>query len=125
MIFLPRKSTTLSFCANTAKEYGGGLFVEETLLWESKMTLKCFALTSNNNSIITFDNNIAGVAGMALFGGWIDICNPGLGIYAARPTQFFKFGKNRSKNYWNTYSDISSKAARVCICKNSSPVQPD
>ena len=120
-ITLARK-TTLKFCANTAKEYGGGLFVEETLLWESKMTLKCFALTSNNNSIIMFDNNNAGVAGTALFGGWIDICNPGLGIYAVRPTQFFKFGKNRSKNYLNTYSDISSKAARVCICKNSSPV---
>ena len=120
-IFLARKTTTnLSFCANTAKEYGGGLFVEETLLWESKLILKCFAQTPNINNTITFNNNIAGVAGMALFGGWIDICDPG--TYGVRPIQFFKFGKNYSKNYLNTYSDISSKAARVCACKNSSPV---
>jgi predicted outer membrane repeat protein len=112
------KTTSLSFCANIAKEYGGGLFVEEILLWEKEMILKCFAQTYSINNIIIFNNNRAGVAGMALFGGWIDVCNPGTNV---RPNQLFKFGKYPNINYANTFSDISSNAARVCICKNFIP----
>ena len=120
-ISLRGTTTIMSFYSNTAMEYGGGIFVEETLLWESKMTLKCFIETSNINNTVAFDKNRAELAGMALFGGWIDICNPGR-ERAMRPTHFFKFKINHNKHYMHTYSDISSNAARVCICKNSRPM---
>lgn len=110
MIFLETK-TSLSFCTNTAIEYGGGIFVEETMLWESNMTLKCFIQTFNINDAIVFENNKAELAGMAIFGGWIDICNPER--YAMRPSYAFK---NYGQHYMDKYSVISSNAARVCIC---------
>ena len=119
-IYLEGAVTTLTFHTNTAMEYGGGLFVEETLLWESDMTLACFAKTFNTNNMIAFDNNRARLAGMALFGGWIDICSQGRS--KVRPTNFFKFGINYNKNHMHMYSDISSNASRVCICKNSVPL---
>ena len=118
-ISLQGTTTNLSFYTNTAMEYGGGIFVEETLLWESKMTLKCFVQTSkkNVNNTIVFDNNKAELAGMGLFGGWIDNCNPKR--YAVRPI-IYTF-KNHGQYYMDEYSDISSNAARVCICENSGP----
>ena len=109
--------TDLSFCTNTAFEYGGGVFVEETMLWESNMTLKCFIQTFKVNSTIVFENNKAELAGMALFGGWIDVCNPE--NHAVRPIYTFK---NHGQHYMDEYSDISSNAARVCICKHSRPM---
>ena len=109
--------TNLSFYTNAAMEYGGGIFVEETMLWESNMTLQCFAQTFNVNNTIVFDNNNAELAGMGLFGGWIDICNPRR--YAVRPI-IYTF-KNHGQHHMDEYSDISSNAARVCICENSRP----
>ena len=112
--------TDLSFCKNIAKEYRGGIFVEETLLWERKMVLKCFIQTSNINNTIAFDNNKAGLARMEIFGRWIDLCNPG--PHRVRPIHFLKFGRNYKTNFMYTYSDISSNASRVYICKNSIPL---
>ena len=109
--------TSLSFYTNTANEYGGGIFVDETLLWESGMTLKCFIQTFNVNNTIIFENNKAEFAGMALFGGWIDICNPEK--HALRPIYSFK---NHGQHYIDEYSDVSSNAARVCICEHSKPM---
>jgi predicted outer membrane repeat protein len=114
-IFL-ETTTSVSFCTNTAFEYGGGIFVDETMLWESNKTLKCFVQTSNVNNTIMFENNEAELAGMAIFGGWIDNCNPER--YAMKPSYTFK---NHGRHYMDEYSDISSNAARVCICEHSRP----
>ena len=116
--------TNINYYKNEAKEYGGGIYVEEILLWEQKKAIKCFiGITETTmpygNISVVFESNTAGLAGKALFGGWIDICIPE--AYSVRPSQFLIFIKSHSVGYIYVDSDVSSNASRVCICENSTP----
>ena len=58
-----------------------------------------------------FENNKAGKAGSALFGGWINICNTNNG---EKPHHFLEF---KAKN------SVASNPTRVCICRNSTIIE--
>ena len=107
---------------NKAKDYGGAIYVEETGLWTSTCRteyLYCFVVVRKYEyyNTVEFENNIAGLAGMQLFGGWIDICIPI--SFDARPSSVFTFRTSNSTDY--TLSEVSSNPSRVCMCTNSTP----
>ena len=110
--------TNINLLENKARHYGGGIYVEERGLWiRRRPYVYCFVeLNMNSTGNIYFENNIAGFAGMALFGGWIDICIRRNSYYI--PSQIFDFqiGNNNI-----SFSEISSNPSRVCVCTNSIP----
>ena len=70
------QATSIIFQENKAKYFGGGVFVEDKSLWLRKVSQKtCFVqLKKNGTGYLHFANNEAGLAGNALYGGWIDVC---------------------------------------------------
>ena len=109
--------TQLIFKANTAKSYGGAIYVEDAGLWVRKEgIIKCFIHFSTGEGpgrySIEFENNTAEIAGMALYGGWIDICKTNSNI---QPFHYFNFKGESSRHY------ISSNPSRVCMCTNTTP----
>ena len=104
--------TKLFINNNTATTYGGGFFVEDEGLWiTGTLSINCFVQSDQkSNRKIILEKNKAGITGMDLFGGWIDICLP---IGASNFLAFYE-------NYDN-YTDISSNPSRVCMCFNSKP----
>ena len=103
-----KDNTHLIFKMNSADTYGGAIYVEDAGYWDHKK-MKCFIQGSNNigKYNIEFENNSAGKAGAALFGGWIDLCetNDGRNLH---------FVLNFSAE-----NSVSSDPTRVCICTNS------
>ena len=96
------------FTGNIADTYGSAIYVEDAGFWMKKRT-KCFLHVSNKNGYcnVEFENNTAGIAGAALFGGWIDLC---VTKYDIKPRNFLEF---------KTDNSIASNPTRVCMCTNS------
>ena len=71
--------------------------------------MKCFLHISNTNGHynVEFENNTAGIAGAALFGGWIDLCGT---KYDIKPSNFLEF---------KTDNSVASNPTRVCMYMNS------
>ena len=103
-------ATKIYFRGNKAKYYGGGVFVEDKSLWiERTLQKTCFIqLSRNGTSYLHFANNEAGLAGNALFGGWIDVClRKGINYTVS---DVFSFNDIKS------LAEISSNPSRVCMC---------
>ena len=105
VIYLNR-NTHIVFTANKATMHGGAIYVEDNKFRLHKT--KCFIQRSKGSisKNVEFDNN-TGIAGSALFGGWIDICKTSNDI---KPQDFLEFKSENS---------VSSTPTRVCICTNS------
>ena len=103
--------TRIVFRGNKARNYGGAIYVEDAgfRISQTKFKILCFILYANQNetSNVEFENNMAGQAGSALFGGWIDICETNTG---EKPHHLLEF---KAKN------SVASNPTRVCICRNS------
>ena len=114
---------------NKAKYYGGGIFVENKQRYDGggiyfdeysywiKYTsnVNCFVqMNKNLTKNILFSNNTAGLAGHALFGGWIDICVRANNFI---PSQIFDLTFRNSRR---SFTDISSTPSRICMCNNMS-----
>ena len=97
------------FLANAANRYGGGIYIEDANFW-TRRSAKCFVHISDEEGYyynVEFENNTAGIAGAALFGGWIDICETDNGT---KPSKIFDFKVENS---------VASDPTRVCMCINS------
>ena len=70
-----KEDSEIVFTANVAESYGGAIYIEDADLWLRRM-VNCFlcVINESGNYAVQFENNTAGVAGAALFGGWIDLC---------------------------------------------------
>ena len=99
--------THMVFIGNTATMHGGAIYVEDPSFRLQKT--KCFIQSKNNISSqsVEFENNMAEIAGAALYGGWIDICKTSNDI---KPHDFLQFKGENS---------VSSMPTRVCMCINS------
>ena len=87
---LKLKTHLYIFKANIANTYGGGIYVDDANLWIRKR-VKCFINIDYEASryySVQFDNNSAGIARAALYGGWIDLCRTKKG---AKTSKIFKF----------------------------------
>ena len=73
-------NTTIIFETNKAVFYGGAIYVEDDSFWihKNKFRIKCFICKKYKDIYykLKFENNTAGIAGAALYGGWIDLCEP-------------------------------------------------
>ena len=98
--------THMVFEENTAQEYGGAIYVEDEGLRDGK-NIKCFIIPSGICKV-EFDNNVAGVAGPALYGGMIDTCK--ISSHVNPPKDILVF---------NSENSVSSKAYAVHLCTNS------
>ena len=111
-------ATGIFFQENKAKYYGGGVFVEDKSLWLRKTSQKiCFVqLKKNGTGYLHFTNNKAGLAGNAIFGGWIDVCIRQVVNYST--SNVFKLDNDRNNN---NLTAISSNPSRVCLCYKFEP----
>ena len=101
--------THIIFKANVADKYGGAIYIEDANFWV-RSGVKCFIHIINVKDgyySIEFENNTAGIAGAALFGGWIDLCKTKNDI---KPSRIFEFKSENS---------VASNPTRVCMCTNS------
>ena len=101
--------THMIFQANAADKYGGAIYVEDTGFWV-RTKIKYFVhiyYTDGKDGYVEFENNTAGLAGAALFGGWIDLCVTENGI---KPSNMFDFKADDS---------VASNPTGVCMCTNS------
>lgn len=109
-------ATLISLWGNNATYYGGGIFVQDRNLWLTKASQKTCFVQSRKNDMgdLYFAYNKAGLAGHALYGGWIDVCiREGLNYTASSVFHFYD-----SKNV----TEISSNPSRICIlCIDSVP----
>ena len=101
--------TDMIFKENVADMYGGAMYIEDTGFWVRRR-VRCFVSISyfkNGYYSIELENNTAGIAGAALFGGWIDLCK-------------MKNGKKSSDIFeFKSENSIASNPTRVCRCTNS------
>ena len=115
-----RARINLDYCAqivfleNRARTYGGAIYVEDDGYWIGKnnFLITCFIDVYNTNDClyhVEFENNTAGVAGAALFGGWIDYCQMSVRSNV-QTTTYLEFKSENS---------VSSNPSRVCICRNT------
>ena len=107
-----KNDTNITISQNNAETYGGGVYVDDDAYYSWEET-ECFVScdeTTCFNSIMKFDDNIALLAGSALFGGWIDVC---LSLLNAGIPNF------QHDNESDDLSVISSYPTRVCLCTNS------
>ena len=104
-----KEDSHIIFTGNYAETYGGAIFIEDAGLW-ARRRANCFLHITNEhgNCNVQFENNTAGIAGAALFGGWIDICGTNNDI---KPSSILDFKAAENS--------IASNPSRVCICKNS------
>ena len=74
-----------------------------------KTRIECFLNVSNTKGHynVEFENNTAGIAGAALFGGWVDVCGR---EYDVNFSKLLKFKADNS---------VGSNPTRVCMCTNS------
>ena len=100
--------THIIFTNNAAETYGGAIYIEDAGLWV-KRKVQCFLHTDDKNGYtkVNFENNTAGIAGAALFGGWIDLCET---KYGMKPSDILEFKADNS---------VGSNPTRVCMCTNS------
>ena len=99
--------TYVTFIANSAKKFGGAIYIEDTGLLVRRKE-KCFIHVSDDDYCnVQFENNSAGIAGAALFGGWIDFCKMESGVELDNILEF------KDEN------SVSSNPTRVCMCTNS------
>ena len=111
-------ATSIYFQKNRAKFYGGGVFVEDKNLWLRKTSqVICFVQLNQTRSAghLYFTGNKAGLAGNALFGGWIDVC-------LSREVNSSVSNVFSVQNYNNNIlSAFLSNPSHVCICVNNTP----
>ena len=131
---------------NSAKEYGGAMYVEDSyeiaycasnfLTWNKCLfqTYELFeiphftpsnftyAVTTYFNIHLHFYNNVAQIAGSSVYGGSLDVC---------RICVYCKFANSHRKYEWFKMHDIlnieleensvSSDPFQVCLCKDGTP----
>ena len=103
-----KQDTHITFTGNTAETFGGAMYVEDAGLGVKR--IKCFLriIYEGDYCYVEFENNTAGVAGAALFGGWIDLCGT---KYDIKPSQVLEFKTEKNS--------VASNPTRVCMCTNS------
>ena len=104
-----KQNTHIIVTENTAKRLGGGIFIDNTCYDKNDQT--CFLQSytqSSNTCTVVFSNNTALSAGSALYGGWIDTCEPDSCTFSFYHTM-------------QDLSPISSDPTQVLICTNSKP----
>ena len=118
------KYACLKFCGNHAKHLGGAVYVDNHMLF-NLVTISCFyklagSFSSRMKWHVVFENNTAGYAGSALFGGWVDFCE----IESDNPERPVKpdFNSTFHVNGGESHlSVIASNPLRVCLCIDSKP----
>ena len=102
-------NTTITFDANKAEFYGGAIYVEDDSFWihKNKFRIKCFICRSYKDVYykLIFKNNTAGEAGAALYGGWIDLCEPNNHV-DINSSNFLEF---------NAENSVSSNPTNTCF----------
>jgi len=114
------------FTRNHARHYGGAIYVDEV---KTTKPLQCFysleykwQRSIANKTALVFTNNTSGVAGSAIYGGWVKLCaiRPKLqSLYSADIIFEKQFVINTDTS---DLSPVSSEPVRVCICSDSKPV---
>ena len=121
-------NATVEFNRNTAQELGGAIYI-----WRPRMVHGCFEYLSCSTQVIprnnfdwfsiTFNQNKAGIAGNAIYGGWTMACIPSSDIRycenrVVSPINLYKYnGVNDSSDL----SNFTSNPTRVCFCDNGNP----
>ena len=105
----------ITFLRNSASYYGGALYVDATgfnRCYSCTITLLCFFLPNTYNVTYYYKDNVAGTAGSAIYGGWIDLCDFEANVLEnPRDSPPFYFQANESD-----LSIVASDPTRVCIC---------
>ena len=121
----------VTFTRNYARYCGGAIYIDkikstsqlDCVYYPAPTWLTLMANEQNKNktAVMVFTNNTSGVAGSAIYGWWVKLCN-----YPPRNTFFpgyvyfkllFEINTNSSD-----LSPVSSEPVRVCICFDSKPV---
>ena len=112
-------NTTIEFVNNTARNYGGGLYVDDSSYLErisNAYTAQYFSVFGCSPSL-SFYNNSAGLGGSALYGGWIDWVNYRHVVLTVHNiSQFIHI-----ESHEGDLSPIASKPTRVCWCSEGKP----
>ena len=131
-----------NFIRNHAIQYGGALYigkceryievVDAALMFKQEKRLKCFykpefellqSIIIHKTGLMVFTNNTSGIAGSAIYGGWIELC------YIQTDVIPFKkyYAGYEFKNVFKIETDnldlspVSSQPIRACLCSNSKP----
>ena len=124
-----------NFIRNYAIQYGGALYIgtfanymDDKSMLQPKRRLKCFYkpdfegnLRSRKTDLMVFTNNTSGIAGSAIYGGWVELCY-------IQTTFTFHYAGYMFENLFQIENDssdlspVSSEPVRVCICSDSKPV---
>ena len=129
-------NTTVEFTRNEAKLLGGAIYITKPRTVHicdslTSTTVKCSIQGKLGNDLsvyymysITFNHNIAGIAGNAIYGGRTSACMPftskGICTLCSHPKHlelFYYVGVNDSSDL----SDFTSDPTRVCFCENGIP----
>ena len=103
----------LQFCHNKARNKGGAIFVEDSdyINAHTKIAHGHFRALFIYNDVqidLEFTDNVAYIAGMEIYGGWIDI---------------HEHGRQYSIHHYDprALSTVASNPTRICICTASIP----
>ena len=114
-----QSNATIEFINNSAKNYGGGLYVDDSSYLErisNKYVAPYFSLYCCYPSL-NFYNNRAQLGGSAMFGGWIDWVNYRYIFLIKHNISQFLHIESRSGDL----SPIASRPTRVCWCSSGKP----
>ena len=107
-----KEQTNISFISNYASEFGGGIFVSETIITHN-IRIDCFFKTKynhSNNITLYFINNTADISGDVLYGGNVDYC-----LISHQFQSLFHYPQQ------NGSSVVSSDPIQVCFCEANKP----
>ena len=113
----------LKCCGNHAKHPGGAVYVDNPVLF-SLVIISCFyklagPFSSRMKWHVVFEENTAGYAGSALFGGWVDFCE--IDVPKKLPVKLNFNSIFHVKGGESDLSAIASSPFRVCMCVDSKP----
>jgi predicted outer membrane repeat protein len=122
--------TTVNFESNHAIQFGGAIFIENCQFYlqnDASTQQLCFYRPSYPhynfaNSRITFSNNSAGEGGECIYGTSIrNYCIVNFQEHQPGPSGYWKY---LFQIDWSTsFSTVSSKAMRVCLCDSNGDPQ--
>jgi len=110
------------FTRNHARHYGGAIYVDKDFKTTEK--IQCFYSLEYkwhwpilNKIALVITNNTSGVAGSAIYGGWVQLCKVRPSKYSNGRRVFKKLFKINTDP--SDLSPVSSEPVRVCICSDS------
>ena len=114
-----QSNATIEFRNNSARNYGGGLFIDDSSYLErisNKYVAPYFSLYCCFPQL-KFYNNSAQLGGSAMYGGWIDWVNYRYIFLIEHNISQFLHIKSRDGDL----SPVASRPTRVCWCSSGKP----